>query len=331
MKAKSRIWVWMVFGVAAAAVAAGAAAEQDPGVASLHDPAVIEGEIAENLARVEHAQTRQAQIDTEIVGLSDKREEAEERLHERARALYRVRRAGMLPVAGGFDALMSHLARVQRLSRMVKDDLDSMEFLESRGAALRDERTELDESLRQAQIEIAALEARKEEIAESKRSATLFKGTFQGEPREPTESDAMSYGRIRVSGDMDDLGDGFAQMRGELALPVQGSMRIGDASREGAPGLEFYGRPGGPVRAAADGRVAFAREYGAYGLMVILDHGGSFYTVYGGLGSTDVQVGDWVGMSTRVGTLEVGGSDSILFFEIRRGTRPLDARSWLGL
>lgn len=331
MKTKSRLWVWMVFGVAAAAMAAGAAAEQDPGVASLHDPAVIEGEIAENLARVEHAQTRQAQIDTEIIGLADKREEAEERLHDRARALYRVRRAGMLPVAGGFDALMSHLARVQRLSRMVKNDLDSMEFLESRGAALRDERNELEESLRQAQLEITALETRKEELAESKRSATLFKGTFRGEPSEPTQTDAVSYGRIRVSGDMDDLGDGFAQMRGELALPVQGSMRIGDGSREGAPGLEFYGRPGGPVRASADGRVAFAREYGAYGLMVILDHGGSFYTVYGGLGSTDVQVGDWVGMSTRVGTLEMGGTDSILFFEIRRGTRPLDARSWLGL
>ncbi|MDH3844945.1 MAG: peptidoglycan DD-metalloendopeptidase family protein, partial [Myxococcales bacterium] len=136
---------------------------------------------------------------------------------------------------------------------------------------------------------------------------------------------------IRVSGDMDDLGDGFAQMRGELALPVQGSLRVGDAEREGAPGLEFYGRPGGPVYSAADGRVAFSQNYGAYGLMVILDHGNSFYTVYGGLGHSDVQVGDWVGMSTRVGTLNATGPDAILFFEVRRGTKNLDARSWLGL
>jgi septal ring factor EnvC (AmiA/AmiB activator) len=331
MNATARFSVWALWATGVAVLAAGAAAEQNPGIASLHDPAVIEGEIAENLARVEHAQTRQAQIDTEIVGLANKRTEAEGRLHERARALYRVRRAGMLPVAGGFEALMSHLARVQRLSRMVKSDLDTMDFLENRGAALRAERGELEESLRQAQLDIRALEARKQELAESQKSATLFEGTFRGEPREPVQSDAVSYGRIRVTGDMDDLGDGFAQMRGELALPVQGSMRIGDGSREGAPGLEFYGRPGGPVRAAADGRVAFARNYGAYGLMVILDHGGSFYTVYGGLGSTDVQVGDWVGMSTRLGTLETGVADAILFFEIRRGTRPLDARSWLGL
>jgi septal ring factor EnvC (AmiA/AmiB activator) len=328
MKTKSRLWVWIAVGLFSAT--GWAAAEQDLGTGGLADVEAVEGEIAENLARVEHAQTRQVQIDTEISGLADKREQAEGRLHERARALYRIRRAGMLPVAGGFDALMGHLARVQRLSRMVKGDLDTMDFLGQRGAALRAERNELAAALQEAQVAVRTLEAKKEEIEHSRRSASLFQDALRGE-QEDAPSDNVGYGRIRVSGDMDDLGDGFARMRGQLALPVQGSMRIGESSREGAPGLEFYGRPGGPVRAAADGRVAFARNHGAYGLMVILDHGASFYTVYGGLGSTDVQVGDWVGMSTRLGTLDTASPDAILFFEVRRGTRPLDARSWLGL
>jgi septal ring factor EnvC (AmiA/AmiB activator) len=330
MKIKSGVWVWIAAGSLGASLAAGAGAEQDLGVSALTDVATVEGKIAESLARVEHAQTRQAQIDTEISGLADKRDEAEARLHDRARALYRIRRSGMLPVAGGFDALMAHLARVQRLSRMVKGDLDTMDFLGQRGAALRVEKSELAEALQEAQVELQALEAKKDELEQSSRSASLFADTLRGE-REDTPHDDVGYGRIRVSGDMDDLGEGFAEMRGQLALPVQGSMRIGEGSREGAPGLEFYGRAGGPVRAAADGRVAFAREYGAYGLMVIIDHGNSFYTVYGGLGSTDVQTGDWVGMSTRIGTLDMGSPEAILFFEVRRGTRPLDARSWLGL
>jgi septal ring factor EnvC (AmiA/AmiB activator) len=328
MKTKGRLWVWIAVGLFSAT--GWAAAEQDLGVDGLTEVPAVEGKIAENLARVEHAQTRQAQIDAEISGLADKREEAEERLHDRARALYRIRRAGMLPIAGGFDSLMGHLARVQRLSRMVKSDLDTMDFLGERGAALRVERNELTEALQEAQIAVRALEAKKEEIEQSRRSASLFQDTLRGEPQQ-APSNEVSYGRIRVSGDMDDLGDGFAQMRGQLALPIQGSMRIGESSREGAHGLEFYGRHGGPVRAAADGKVAFARNYGAYGLMVIIDHGSSFYTVYGGLGSTDVQVGDWVGMSTRVGTLDTAAPEAILFFEVRRGTRPLDARSWLGL
>ncbi len=327
MKIASRFWVL----IAAVLAATTAGAEPEPGVAELTDVASIEGAIAERLARIEHAQTRQAQIDTEISGLQSQRGEAEGRLHERARALYRVRRAGMLPVAGGFDALMQHLARVQRLSRMVKADLETMEFLEERGAALRVEKEDLADELEQTQVMLRALEAKKEELEHSQRSASLFQETLSGQRSEPPPEETLSYGRIRVSGDMDDLGDGFAQMRGELALPVQGSLRVGDAEREGAPGLEFYGRPGGPVYSAADGRVAFSQNYGAYGLMVILDHGNSFYTVYGGLGHSDVQVGDWVGMSTRVGTLNATGPDAILFFEVRRGTKNLDARSWLGL
>ncbi|MGB5697636.1 MAG: peptidoglycan DD-metalloendopeptidase family protein [Polyangiales bacterium] len=326
MRTRSRLSIWAAVGLFAAT----AAAEQNLGLDGLTDVAALEGKIAESLARIEHAQTRQAQIDTEISGLSDKRDEAEGRLHGRARALYRMRRAGMLPAAGGFDALMAHLARVQRLSRMVKSDLETMEFLGQRGAALRVEKNELAEALGEAQVALRELEAKKDELEHSRRSASLFEDTLRGEPEE-TASDDMSYGRIRVTGDMDDLGDGFAQMRGQLALPVQGSMRIGESSREGAPGLEFYGRAGGPVRAAADGRVAFVREYGAYGLMIIIDHGSSFYTVYGGLGSSDVQVGDWVGMSTRIATLDTAGPEAVLFFEVRRGTRPLDARSWLGL
>lgn len=329
MKTRSRFWIWIAVGVFAATTAG---AEQNLGLDGLTEVTAVEGKIAESLARIEHAQTRQAQIDTEISGLSDKRDEAEGRLHGRARALYRIRRAGMLPVAGGFNALMAHLARVQRLSRMVKSDLETMEFLGRRGAALRVEKNELAEALEEAHLALRLLEAKKQELEHSRRSASLFEDTLRGERQEErAASDDVSYGRIRVYGDMNDLGDGFAQMRGQLALPVQGSMRIGESSREGAPGLEFYGRPGGPVRAAADGRVAFVRQYGAYGLMIILDHGSSFYTVYGGLGASDVQVGDWVGMSTRIATLEPNGAEAILFFEVRRGTRPMDARSWLGL
>ncbi|MEM7136934.1 MAG: peptidoglycan DD-metalloendopeptidase family protein [Myxococcota bacterium] len=327
MKSQRRFWILF----AVACIATPAVAEPEPDISAMTDVAAIEGAMAESLARIEHAQTRQSQIDSEISGLQGRRSDAQTRLHDRARALYRVRRAGMLPVAGGFDALMQHLARVQRLSRMVKNDLRTMRFLENRGVALRVEKTELAQELQGAQVSLRALEARKAELEQSQRSASLFQDTLRGVAEEPPPEQSLSYGRIRVTGDMDDLGDGFARLRGELALPVQGSMRIGDAQREGAPGLEFYGRRGGPAFAAADGRVAFSQTYGAYGLMVILDHGSSFYTVYAGLGDTDVQVGDWVGMSTRVGTLDATGTDAILFFEVRRGTKSLDARSWLGL
>ncbi|HBQ17679.1 MAG TPA: peptidase, partial [Myxococcales bacterium] len=56
-------------------------------------------------------------------------------------------------------------------------------------------------------------------------------------------------------------------------------------------------------------------------------HGDGHYTVYGGLGAVAVQVGQQVPANTPLGT--VGGQP--LFFQVRRGTRALDARAWLGL
>jgi septal ring factor EnvC (AmiA/AmiB activator) len=110
---------------------------------------------------------------------------------------------------------------------------------------------------------------------------------------------------------------------------VVGPDTIQDATRvesEG-PGLEFATRPGAAVRAVAAGRVAFADSYGSYGQLVILDHGDRFYTVYGGHASVEVQVGDQVSKSARLGT---AGSAPI-YFEVRRGTKTENARAWLGL
>ena len=145
----------------------------------------------------------------------------------------------------------------------------------------------------------------------------------------------MGYGRIRVSGDMDDLGEGFASN----ARPARTSGSGLDANRrelavKALPGLEFYGRAGGPVRAAADGTCRLrAPDYGAYGLMVILDHGGSFYTVYGGLGChrrPGGRLGRHEHPSSARSTPSRAPTPSSSS-RVRRGTRPLDARSWLGL
>ncbi len=320
MRGIGQFWIG-VFIVASLATGVGA---EKMGLDRYTDPVAVEGAIAENLARIEHAQSRQAQIDSEVAGLAGQQQEAEARLHDRARALYRIRRAGMLPVAGGFEALMKHLARVQRLSRMVKDDLDMVGFLQERGQALDLERKELDKALREAHLTLRGLEDRKEELERKQRRASAY--AVRSDARGGTVNE-LSHGQLRVSGEDGDLDTGFAEMRGELAFPVQGSQRVQDAERDGAPGLEFAGRPGASIRAAADGRVAFVREYGAYGQMIILDHGHSFYTVYGGVGRVEVAVGDWVGMSARIGSL----TEKPLFFEVRRGTRSLDPRSWLGL
>jgi septal ring factor EnvC (AmiA/AmiB activator) len=112
-------------------------------------------------------------------------------------------------------------------------------------------------------------------------------------------------------------------------MPVSGSSSVETVDRPDDTGsaLRFATKAGASVRAAAAGRVLFASQNDAYGLFVIVDHGERFRTVYGGLGSLEVQVGDALSRSARIGAC----GSSPIYFEVRRGRHSQDARSWLGL
>jgi septal ring factor EnvC (AmiA/AmiB activator) len=126
---------------------------------------------------------------------------------------------------------------------------------------------------------------------------------------------------------------GFEAERGKLGSPVTGDVRIAEGRRaeSDGPGLEFQAPVGTPVRAVSAGRVAFSDRYGSYGRLVILDHGDGYYTVYGGLGAVEVRVGDDLSRQARIGSIGTDFSPSALFFEVRKGTRAMEPRSWLGL
>lgn len=292
--------------------------------------AALDAEIARALATIEQAEARKARVDAEIEGLAERRDAAGRRLRTRTRALYRLTRSGMLPVAGGFDAMLGHLGRLERLERMVKGDVESLDALRARGQALRAETGELTRAIERARAELRALSGRKQALERDRQSSAMFQQAFtQGAPRVP-EPREPSYGTLRVV-DEDDEGLAFAALRGRLPMPVGGAVDIRQAQRDGGPGLDFLAPPGTQVRAVAEGTVAFADRHGSYGQLVIVDHGGSYFTVYGGLGACDVRVGDVVSRGARIGDVGNDHRPTSLFFEVRHGTRTLDAVSWVGL
>jgi len=86
-----------------------------------------------------------------------------------------------------------------------------------------------------------------------------------------------------------------------------------------------------PVTAVAPGRVIFSGPFRSYGEVSIMDHGGGFFSVYGGLGEilkdkgSDVRAGEPI---ARAGEAK-DGSGGRVYFEIRRGTEALDPAAWL--
>jgi septal ring factor EnvC (AmiA/AmiB activator) len=116
-------------------------------------------------------------------------------------------------------------------------------------------------------------------------------------------------------------------------FPVVARADVRAVRREGAqgPGLEIRAPAGALVRAVFAARVAFADRYGAYGRIVILDHGDHYYTVSGSLNSIDVKIGQEVAAGDRIGTVGDEGAGPMLYFEVRHGSQTLAAGPFLGL
>jgi murein hydrolase activator len=271
--------------------------------------ASLERQMAEALREVEEAKGRKGRRAAEVEALDARRQAVEVRMGERARALYRVTRAGMLPLAGGVDAMLEHMGRIQRLEKLVREDVHAVRKLQARVQALRDE-------LQQIETHVETMQAQYQALGQQ--------AAVGASPAQPASPGGMG---IRVlDGPPSGFDTDFAALRGRLELPVAGDFRAQETDVGEGPALLFATAPGAPVRAAAEGRVAFGDQHGDYGTLVIVDHGDSYYTVYGGLARVSVRVGDYVGARARLGTVANDG----LIFEVRHRTRSLPPRPWLG-
>jgi septal ring factor EnvC (AmiA/AmiB activator) len=286
----------------------------------------VETQLGSEQQRLEQARTRQHDVSTQLGTVGPERERLDQRLRQSARTLYRVSRGGMLPMAGGIAALLGHASRVSRLEQLVQKDLQAASGLDSQARTLRGELNSLETQIAAAEQKLSTLQAARVEVLHERTVQHSFEAALSAAPSQRLPSHAH-YGLSVVSGEA--RTERFVDQRGNLALPVSGPSSIQDATRaeSDGPGLEFSGTPGAAVRAAASGRVAFAENYGSYGKLVIVEHGERYYSAYGGLARLEVQVGDDISKSARLGSV---GTQAV-YFEVRRGTKTQDARAWLGL
>jgi len=128
----------------------------------------------------------------------------------------------------------------------------------------------------------------------------------------------------------------FARLKGRMTPPVGGQTlaRFG-TPKAGGP-LRWKGEwlaasQGAPVKAVAGGRVVYVGYMHRYGLIVILDHGDNYYTLYGHAESTYVEVGDQVRRGQPVAKAGHSGGHrrSGTYFELRKGRTAINPASWL--
>jgi murein hydrolase activator len=131
-----------------------------------------------------------------------------------------------------------------------------------------------------------------------------------------------------------DTNDAFARLRGKLAWPVNGKVvaRFGETRAGGVKwdGVLVATERGSPVRAVYQGRVIYADWLPGLGLLTIVDHGDGYMSLYGHNERLYKGVGEQVAAGDAIASAGDSGGTTRpeLYFEIRKGGRPVDPRPW---
>jgi len=131
-----------------------------------------------------------------------------------------------------------------------------------------------------------------------------------------------------------DSKDAFAKLRGRLAWPVTGRLvaSFGQTRAGGVKwdGMLLTGTQGAPVRTIYHGRIVYADWLSGLGLLIIVDHGDGYLSLYGHNERLYKEVGERVTAGETIATLgDSGGRPRPeLYFEIRKAGRPIDPRPW---
>ncbi|MGZ5030814.1 MAG: murein hydrolase activator EnvC family protein [Methylobacter sp.] len=136
--------------------------------------------------------------------------------------------------------------------------------------------------------------------------------------------------------DFSKLKGDFSSLKGQLPWPVKGRLanKFGSARAESTEsswdGVLIDASEGTEIHAITSGKVVFSDWLRGYGLLIIIDHGKGYMTLYAFNQSLYRQVGEWVDAGEVVASVGQSGGRSHpgLYFGIRNNGKPVDPLEW---
>ncbi|MCX5795739.1 MAG: peptidoglycan DD-metalloendopeptidase family protein [Elusimicrobia bacterium] len=191
---------------------------------------------------------------------------------------------------------------------------------EAEAAQVREEYGRKQAAVAAARGQVQAAEKRARELEETKRALTELLSRLGAAKR----YDRQGPTRLELP-------------RNSLPWPVDGTVARPFGRQRNAElntwvirqGVTFATKPGAPVGAVGAGRVIYSGPFRSYGKVVIVDHGGGFFSIYGELGDIQKAKGAPVEVGEAVGTAGGEAGKGVVYLELRRGTEALDPMSWL--
>jgi len=316
--------------------------------------------------RIRKAQSDVLMLQGDIARLQGQRTGQEGALGRRLEALYKLQaQGGFLPVLLSGDdpvaqaALARHLttlatvdARLIREYRVVSEGLaerkDRLQARQTELGALRAEaEAERAEADREAAKRLGLLARVKDErayhdrmigeLSEAAHRLEVFIAELKEKQRRMARVSPSAPPRTAPRGPV--TGTGFAAWRGRLLWPADGKV-VGGYGAQVHPrfgtktfrnGIDIDVAEGTSIVAVYAGRVLHTGWFRGYGNLIIVDHGGEYYTLYAHVADVKVKEGDEISQGQVIGT--VGDTGSLqgprLYFEVRYEGKPQDPAQWL--
>lgn len=218
----------------------------------------------------------------------------------------------------------------QKLTKLVKAE----KALKARLEELRRKREEQERRERAERERLAKLKAEQErqrKLAEQRRAEQQNKTVKPAEPVEEVASSKPERGSgISSAGHYSGL-----KTNGSLRWPVQGPILISYGSPRTAQlkwkGTLIGASEGTQVKAVAPGQVVYADWLDGFGMLLVIDHGKGYMSLYGHNQSLLRQVGQNVEQGEPVALVgDSGGQDRPgLYFEIRYQGEAINPTKWL--
>jgi septal ring factor EnvC (AmiA/AmiB activator) len=316
--------------------------------------------------RVKKAQADVTGLHGEIGRLEVQRKGQEESLGRRLRVLYKLQaQGGVLPLVLSGDDPVEQAVRLRHLTtlatvdaRTIREYRSTSEGLADRKVRIEARRVELASLRNQAEEERADAdrEAAKRrallakvrderathermvgELSDATRRLEAFIRDLQAKQRRATVRPPSPSPSRPAPGDPG--AGGLASVRGRLAWPADGKV-VGEYGAQVHPrfgtktfrnGIDIEVAEGTDIKAVYPGHVVYTGWFRGYGNLIIVDHGGEYYTLYAHAADIKVSEGEDVRQGQSIGT--VGDTGSLqgprLYFEVRHQGKPQDPSQWL--
>ncbi len=307
------------------------------------------------------AQTHAQQVERELAAINAKLEEQEQlqrdsnaalagqkqRLHKRVRSLYKMGQYGWMNLLFGSHSVTEGLARVRWLQRRARADSRLLVRTKRLRELLTVSQREIKAKRAQQKVLLRKLQNKRQLSARAWAEKTETLKLLQKEEslrrrlvQELTQSRQRLGQVISAIAGLPAQGKGFRKRRGRLPPPVRGArieipfgvqkdQRFKTVTRHA--GVDLRAPLGTAVTAVFAGQVVFAKQFEGYGLLVIIDHGAGYFSLYAHLSQLAVTKGNPVLAGQIVGKLGDTGSlkGPYLYFEVREDGRAVDPEKWI--